>query len=499
MVTRQEAIKKLKADPLLFFRKQASLVSKSGKETFFNLNEAQQIIHSTAEKMLRETGKIRLVIPKGRQMGCTTYIRQRFLHKVCYNKGLNAKIMTHTHDASKGIFAKIRDTYEGINDKLKPIPTKNNEKELVFNIIKSQISIATAGAKGTGRSATLQLFHGSECAFWDNADDHMRGMLQAVSGENKSEVFLESTANGMTGDAEQFYNKVMAGYEKNSDFKTLFLPWFIMSEYQKELPSDFKLQTYQDYCEIEYKQRNNISDKQIYWMRQKIATDFDNRFSMFCVEYPSNIQEAFEGTGEDSFIEPALVALARKREFKGVGDKILGLDVGGDEHSKNPDRSVITLKQGNDFKTIFIKKGISRNSLLQTMSDYVKQYKPQKIRIDITGIGHNMDVDLVTLCNQRNIPIADCQGVNFGSEAVNSQKFTNVRAEMYHWLRETLKIGCCDDDANLQKDLTALSYKRDKNRRLQMESKKNITQSPDLADSMALCCHQGTEFYIGAF
>ena len=70
---------------------------------------------------------------------------------------------------------------------------------------------------------------------------------------------------------------------------------------------------------------------------------------------------------------------------------------------------------------------------------------------------------------------------------------------MYHWLREALKIGSCDDSTEVQKDLTALGYKRDKKRRLQMEPKKNLKQSPDIADSMALCCYQSNNFYIGGF
>jgi hypothetical protein len=491
------AIKTLRKDPIKFFSKQCKLVSKVGEESFFKLNETQQIIHDKAAEQLKRDGKVRIVILKGRQQGCTTYIRMRFLHKVMYNKGLKARIMVHLHDAGKDLFSLVRQCYDGVHEQLRPLDTKNNESILEFEHIKSRISIATAGSKGSGRSATLQLFHGSEVAFWDNAQDHTRGMMQALSSGDGSECFLESTANGMTGDAEEFYNKFMGGLDGDGDFESLFIPWFTNSEYQSALPNDFELITHSSWCEREYKEKYNLTDNQVLWARKKINTDFNKRYDMFCIEYPATPEEAFEGTGELSFIENKVVIEARRREFQGKGEITIGVDVGGDEHAKDPDRTVIAMRQGKDFKILFEKKGISRSDLLNKLAEVILEINPQRIRIDVTGIGHNIDVDLITLCNMRSIPIADCQGVNFGSNAIDSVQFVNIRAEMYYYLRENLIVGSCDDSADLQKDLTALGYKRDKTRRLQMEPKKNLSSSPDLADAMALCCHKSQAFFSG--
>lgn len=495
MVTRVEAIRALKDDPVRFFNSQCKLISKAGQETYFRLNETQTILYAKCQEQLKTKGKIRIVVLKGRQQGVTTFSRMLGAHRTLYNKGIKTRLMTHTHDASKALFGLIRQCYGDIHPQLKPTATKNNESVLEFDSIRSGMSIATAGAKGTGRSATLQFFIGSEIGFWDNAADHTRGMMQALSGEAGSVCILESTANGMTGDAEEFYNKFMGGLEGDGDFESLFIPWFTNAEYSTTPPSDFTLKTYPDYCEKQYKEKNNLTDAQIYWMRQKIHTDFNKRYSMFCIEYPSHPQEAFEGTGELSFIEPRIVVEARKREADPQGNITLGVDVGGDSFSS--DRSVIALRAKDSFTIIWEQKGIERDALLQVIADYVKQYKPHKIRIDITGIGYNLDKDVIKLCNMRNIPIADCLGVNFGENAVQSDKFVNQRAEMYHHLREALIVGSCDDRADIQKHLTALSYKRDKNRRLQMEAKKNLTESPDYADAMALCCHQSRNQLMG--
>lgn len=499
MTSRAEAIQFFKKNPLSFYKKQCVVVSKGGVLMPFVPNETQLILHHEAEKQLSEKGKIRLIILKGRQQGCTTFIRMRFYHKLSHTIGHKALVMVHLHDAGKNLFSQIRQCYDAIDWRFKPPCSKNNESVLAFDAIQSQFTFATAGSRGTGRSATLQLFHGSEVAFWDNASEHTRGMMQALSSEAGSECFLESTANGMTGDAEEFYNKFMSGLDDSSDFKSIFIPWFTNSEYQSVLPNDFELKTYDSWCEKEYKNTYNLTDTQVYWARQKINTDFNKRYDMFCIEYPANPHEAFEGTGENSFIEPRIVIDARKREFKGVGDKILGVDVGGDEFGKDPDRSVIALKQGNSFKIVFEKKGISRDDLMQKISDLVREFNPTMINIDITGIGYNMDRDLIHLCNVRNIAISHVNGVNFGSNAVDSVQFTDCKAEMYYHLREALILGSCDDSAELQKDLLATGYERDKMRRLKMQSKKNLSKSPDLADSMALCCYQTGSYFSGVF
>lgn len=499
MTTREDAIRFFKHNPLSFYNKQCKIISKSGGVLSFTPNETQLIIHQEAEKQLSETGKVRLIILKGRQQGCTTYIRMRFLHKILYTIGHKALIMVHLHDAGKNIFSQIRQCYDSINWRFKPQFTKNNESVLSFDNIQSQFSFATAGSKGTGRSATLQLFHASEVAFWDNASEHTRGMMQSLSSENGSECFMESTANGMTGDAEEFYIKFMNGLDAGSDFKSLFIPWFTNAEYQIKLPNDFSLKTYDSWCEKEYKRNYNLTNEQVYWARKKIITDFNNRYEMFCIEYPANPQEAFEGTGENSFIESRIVVDARRRAKVGIGSVVMGVDVGGDEFGKNPDRSVICLRIGNDFKIVFQKKGISRDDLMQKICDLIKEFKPQKTFIDITGIGYNLDRDLVHLCNIRNIPVAQVTGVNFGSNAIDSIQFADCKAEMYHHLREALIVGSCDDSAELQKDLLATGYNRDNMRRLKMQSKKNLTQSPDLADAMALCCYQQPIFYSGVF
>ena len=80
---------------------------------------------------------------------------------------------------------------------VKPATGAANAKELFFDKLDSGYKIGTAGTKGVGRSSTLQLFHGSEVAFWPNAESHAAGVLREVPHMPGTEVLPESTANGL--------------------------------------------------------------------------------------------------------------------------------------------------------------------------------------------------------------------------------------------------------------------------------------------------------------
>jgi len=47
-----------------------------------------------------------------------------------------------------------------------------NAKDLVFDELDSGYKVGTAGTKGVGCSATIQLLSGSEVAFWPHAETH---------------------------------------------------------------------------------------------------------------------------------------------------------------------------------------------------------------------------------------------------------------------------------------------------------------------------------------
>ena len=111
--------------------------------------------------------------------------------------------------------------YEYLPAGLCPKANRDSQKELKFESIDSGYAIGTAGAKGTGRSQTVQLLHGSEVAFWPNASEHAQGLFQAVGEQEDTEIILESTANGI---GNFFHSSCKAAKQGKSNFQFIFVP-----------------------------------------------------------------------------------------------------------------------------------------------------------------------------------------------------------------------------------------------------------------------------------
>ena len=73
---------------------------KIGPPQSLTLNKAQLYIHQQLEKQKATTGKVRALILKGRQQGCSTLIEGRFYWKVTNTPGARAYILTHEQEAT---------------------------------------------------------------------------------------------------------------------------------------------------------------------------------------------------------------------------------------------------------------------------------------------------------------------------------------------------------------------------------------------------------------
>jgi hypothetical protein len=200
---------------------------------------------------------------------------------------------------------------------VKPSTGASNAKELSFDRLESGYAVGTAGTKAVGRSQTIQLFHGSEVAFWPNAPTHFAGVVQAIPDLPGTEVVLESTANGVGGEFHERWQQAEAGI---GDYEAIFIPWFWSPEYARKVPPGFVLSD----SEETYRAAYGLTLEQMAWRRNKVAELKDPL--LFMQEYPATAAEAFQMTGHDSFIKPAPVVAARKAVIDGIGPLVLGAD-----------------------------------------------------------------------------------------------------------------------------------------------------------------------------
>lgn len=266
--------------------------SKSGEILPFKLNSAQLYLDKRINEQLEKTGKVRALILKGRQQGISTYIEGRLFWKVTHNAGRRAFILTHEAEATNNLFEMASRFYELCPSYFKPKIGASSQRELSFEKIDSGYRVGTAGNKNTGRSSTIQYFHGSESAFWDNSSDIAKGALQAVPDEKGTEIFIESTANGKLN---WFYEQWILAQSGESDYMPIFIPWFWQKEYRSQVNSKIILTKE----EKELAKIYSLDLEQIYWRRKKI-TELSSAGlrgeDEFRQEYPSCWEEAFEAS-----------------------------------------------------------------------------------------------------------------------------------------------------------------------------------------------------------
>jgi hypothetical protein len=465
------------------------------------LNEAQRYIHARFEAQRERTGKVRALVLKGRQQGISTYIGARFYWRTTHARGLRCFILTHEQDATDNLFGMVERYHEHCPVLVKPSTGASNAKELSFDRLESGYAVGTAGTKAVGRSQTIQLFHGSEVAFWPNAATHFAGVVQAIPDLPGTEIVLESTANGAGGEFHERWQQAEAGI---GDYEAVFIPWFWSSEYARPVPDGFILTDE----ETKYRAAYGLSLEQMAWRRNKIAELKDPM--LFKQEYPATAAEAFQMTGHDGFIKPDAVVKARKAVVEGIGPLVLGID---------PKRF------GNDRFSIAWRKGRkvlkieSKTEKIDTVAgaNWVKQIidhdKPKRVFIDVGGIGGGV-YDLLNAWGYGFDPMAPHDAkkvvvpVDFGSSPQQPDLFIEIpgkepelrpgpynrRAEIWmrsrDWLDEPAGVQIPDTDS-LQADACAPGYHYNANSYLLIESKEHMRdvrkiRSPDEWDAVAL-------------
>ncbi len=496
---RQKAtLQRLKDDFLHYAPKCLKIRPKAGGLIPLELNRVQRIIHDRLEQQLAQTGRVRALILKMRQPGCSTLVEGRFFWKVTQRHGVRAFILTHTQDATDNLFGMVERFNDYCAAPVRPQVGRSNAKELVFPLLDSGYRVGTAGAVGVGRSETIQYFHGSEVAYWKDAGDHMAGVLQAVPEEPDTEIILESTAKGLGG---LFYTMCKAAERGESEYQLIFLAWFLHDEYQKPVPDDFNPPP--EF--IEYGETHNLTPDQTYWafnknrdLAQSIGADPDKICWKFRQEYPATAEEAFQTGSDQTFIPSQHVARARKTEVR--PHPSTGIVVGVDCGRGGRGKSYLIDRQGRrlgghiriqlDTDDLMVVAGVCARTIDKLRQ---KDLPFRKMFIDVGGLGAGVYDRLQEMGYGEEVV-----GVNFGQAPLDDRKYANKRAEMWtearDWLADPAGVQVPDDD-DLHTQLCAPVWgkgatRMNSNGQLLLEPKDHIEGrlgfSPDAADAAAL-------------
>lgn len=460
------------------------------------LNRGQSYLHERCEAQKKRTGMVRQIVPKGRQGGVSTYVGARYYHRTTHTRGIRTYILTHEMDATENLFGMTVRFHENCPPEIKPKASHDTAKELVFGGLDSSYGIGTAGAKATGRSQTIQLFHGSEVAYWKNIDEHLAGAVQAVPDLPGTEIIMESTANGV---GNWFHEECMKALKGESIYEVSFIPWFWQEEYRAPLPAGFRVTPDEDELIDLY----DLDGQQLMWRRNKLASGMS--LEKFKQEYPCSIEEAFEATGEDVLIGSRLVRAAVGREVSMISAPIVwGLDPG----RFGPDSKTLAKRCGNVLLALVkvLLKGMPagpQSDGVALAGAVIKEFRetqpglqPHYICVDSIGLGGPI-ADILRRANLKRgngveVEIID---VNVSESESADEKFDRLRDQLWWAMRDWFADRACKmpDDSALISEIVAVKYNYTASGRIKVESKKEMKKrlkhSPDRADALMITFH----------
>lgn len=292
-MTRQQTRKQLRDDYKFYSRNCVKIRTKEGEILPLVLNKVQEKLNALVEKQLRETGRVRIVILKARQQGLSTYVHGWLYWYLSQHRAKKGIVVAHVADSTRALFDMYRRTHAEMPSLLKPSTKYSSRKELKFDVLDSGLMVATAGGDSIVRGETITHAHLSEVAFWPKATaaENMNGLLKGVPNTAGTAVFIESTANGMSGPFYEFWKGAIEG---TNGFIPFFSPWFDSPEYRESVSENFE----RTYEEEELVALYGLDNEQLMFRRINIA---QNGREAFMQEYPSNAEEAFISSGRPVF------------------------------------------------------------------------------------------------------------------------------------------------------------------------------------------------------
>lgn len=468
-----QLVKRLREDFLVYAPHCLKILDKSGNRLPLVLNKAQLYIHALIEQQLERTGKVRVLILKGRQQGASTYIAARFYWKTSMHAGRRAFIVAHEQKATDNLFSMVKRYHE--HNPVPPRTGATNAKELIFDALDSGYKLATAGSKDVGRSNTAQLLHGSEFGFWANAAMHLAGIGNTIADLPGSEIILESTANGL---GNQFHTMWQQAEKGDGEYIAIFVPWFWQDEYRSPVQPDFELSK----DELEYQLAYGLDMEQMQWRRNKIRTYGAGMEWLFDQEYPAVPALAFQSSTANPLIPPTLVARAINSGYVGKTGPLI---IGCDPAEYGDDRTAIAFRRGRMVTRMETYKKKGPMEVAGILADLYRTREPDALFVDKIGIGSG----IVDRLKELNIPVI---GVNSAERAARDDVYANLRAEMWWTMKDWLDDMPCrlPNSSELVSDLSAPGFKHNSNGLKLVESKDDMrkrgVRSPDLADALAL-------------
>lgn len=293
-MTREEKLKKIVADPVLWGKCFCKITDKNRKIKKFVPTYQQNVL-------LKNFGRFNIV-NKSRQMGITTAALLYSLYLTHTRSDTVCMIMSYSDDTAKEVFLKLKAMYDLLDPCVKIKDVANNRRELILEN-RSRIVCTVCSTSDKARGSTIRYFHMTEVSRMDK--DKLLDQLVAIEAAltPDGQIVLESTSAGIGGGWYELWQKAV-------NHESQYIPFFFSWINDKKLFID----EFEQFTEI-YKNRNGkyleleeldeeelslyyrmdgdnnpLALKKLMWRRLKIANSGLEKFRQ---EYPTTASESF--------------------------------------------------------------------------------------------------------------------------------------------------------------------------------------------------------------
>lgn len=354
--------------------------TKDNRLVGYQPNEAQIYLDQVRQEEFERSEAVKgvkqckIILLKGRQIGGTTdtaMFNMDIMLNVNMAYGL---ILAHDDATTPIIYEKYRQAYLNLPDavqlteddgteilneegepliiSIKPKVESFSGKQLKFeDKTQSRVLVRTAGSgDNVGRGDTLNYVHLSEFGSYDYAIDVLTAINQSLPKNSFVYSVIESTANGVSGKGQGFYelwkkseqewNKFKNGLTNSFEgYRPVFIPWYMMSEYRKPLIGgklisldgiNFTPEQRKEFIETEEMLVEEVFDNKddamqaINWYRWCVKENCAYDINRAMREYPTTPEQAFISSDNSFFDVTRLFSIKHKYENEGEPDYMLG-------------------------------------------------------------------------------------------------------------------------------------------------------------------------------
>ena len=242
----------------------------------YEFNSAQKIINKIREEEFERSLKTKgakqckLIILKGRQVGATTDTAMFNMDIMLNLNQARGLILTHDDKTTPIIYDKYQKVFDNLpeyvlvtDDNGNPIHDDNGER-LIYPIkpkhrtysgynlsfadkTESNVFVRTAGSgDAVGKGDNVNFVHYSEAANYTEYKKVISSVNQMMAPTSYIYSVIESTANGVSGSGEGFYNTwvnserewnnfLMGRTSSFEGYRPVFIPWYEMEKYRMPL------------------------------------------------------------------------------------------------------------------------------------------------------------------------------------------------------------------------------------------------------------------------